>query len=401
MPRISIGHRYGISVRFHRAATMKLPVRFLKRLQKGFAVLHWDIAPFFTLHLGGPVQIIKKYAPGILLCFGLATLCWWLGKLFPVIGGPIFAIILGMVLALILGDRAVLQSGITFTSKKVLQYAVILLGFGMNFLTVLETGQQSLPIIAVTIAVSLLIAFGLHKLLKIPGNISTLIGVGSSICGGSAIAATAPVIKADNQEIAQSISVVFFFNLVAALIFPSLGVLLGFDTTDATCFGVFAGTAVNDTSSVTAAAATWDHMFGLGSSTLDIAVTVKLTRTLAIIPILIVLAIYTNRKAKGEGKGVGKDALGILKALPTFVFGFIIASIITTILAYFGVPAETFAPFKEASKFLIIMAMGAIGLATNLVALIKSGAKPLLLGTACWVGITVSSLLVMKLMGFW
>lgn len=342
---------------------------------------------------------MKKYAPGILLCLGLALACWWLGQLLPVIGGSIFAIVIGMVLALILGERKVLKSGITFTSKKVLQYAVIMLGFGMNFLTVLETGQQSLPIIVITIAISLLLAFGLHKILHIPGNISTLIGVGSSICGGSAIAATAPVIKADDQEIAQSISVVFFFNLVAALIFPSLGVLLGFPTTDGTCFGAFAGTAVNDTSSVTAAAATWDHMFGLGSSTLDIAVTVKLTRTLAIIPIIIGLALFTNRKSKGEGEKQG--VRGIIKVLPTFVFGFILASIITTIAISFGIPAETFAPLKELSKFMIIMAMGAIGLNTNLVKLVKSGAKPLLLGLVCWVGITLSSLLVMKFMGFW
>ena len=115
--------------------------------------------------------------------------------------------------------------------KKILQYAVILLGFGMNLEVVLETGKQSLPIILCTIGTSLIIAYILHRAMHIPGNISTLVGVGSSICGGSAIAATAPVIDADDEEVAQAISVIFLFNILAALIFPVLGGALGFFTT--------------------------------------------------------------------------------------------------------------------------------------------------------------------------
>ena len=123
--------------------------------------------------------------------------------------------------------------------------------------------------------------------------------VGSSICGGSAIAATAPVIDADDTEVAQAISVIFFFNVIAAVLFPVLGSALGFDTTSGSSFGLFAGTAINDTSSVTAAASTWDSMWNLGSETLNTAVTVKLTRTLAIIPITLVLSlIRTNLTAK-------------------------------------------------------------------------------------------------------
>ena len=128
--------------------------------------------------------------------------------------------------------------------------------------------------------------------MHIDSNISTLIGVGSSICGGSAIAATAPIIDADDDEVAQAISVIFFFNVLAALLFPMFGHFLGFDTTSGEAFGIFAGTAVNDTSSVTATASTWDSMWNLGTQTLDKAVTVKLTRTLAIIPITLVLALF-------------------------------------------------------------------------------------------------------------
>ena len=135
---------------------------------------------------------------GLLLCFIIALACYFLGQRFPIIGGPVFAILIGMVLTLFLKDKTKLQPGITFTSKKILQYAVILLGFGLNLNVILETGKQSLPIILATITTSLCIAAILCKVMHVPGKISTLVGVGSSICGGSAIAATAPVIDADD-----------------------------------------------------------------------------------------------------------------------------------------------------------------------------------------------------------
>ena len=237
------------------------------------------------------MKTIKQNLPGILICLLIAVPSWLIGKKFPVIGGPVIAIIIGMLLALVWTPSGNLKTGITFTSKKVLQLAVILLGFGLDLNVVLRTGSQSLPIIICTISTSLLIAFLLHKAMHIDSNISTLIGVGSSICGGSAIAATAPVIDADDEEVAQAISVIFFFNVLAALFFPILSHAIGFNTASGESFGIFAGTAINDTSSVTAAASTWDSMWNLGSQTLDKAVTVKLTRTLAIIPITLVLAL--------------------------------------------------------------------------------------------------------------
>lgn len=156
------------------------------------------------------MNFIKKNWKGVLLCLIIAIPSWILGKIFPIVGGPVFAILLGMVITLLVSDKSALQSGITFVSKKILQYAVILLGFGMNLSVILQTGKQSLPIILATITTSLVVAWVLHKILHVPGKISTLIGVGSSICGGSAIAATAPVIDADDEEVAQSISVIFF-----------------------------------------------------------------------------------------------------------------------------------------------------------------------------------------------
>lgn len=340
---------------------------------------------------------IRKNAPGLLLCLVIAVPSWFFGKRFPIIGGAVTAIIVGMIVTLFIKDKSKLEAGIKFTSKKILQWAVVLLGFGMNLNVIFQTGVQSLPIIICTIAASLLIAFVLQRAMHMPSKIATLIGVGSSICGGSAIAATAPVIDAGDEEVAQSISVIFFFNVLAALIFPAFGSLIGFDTASGEAFGIFAGTAVNDTSSVTAAASTWDAMWGLGSETLDKAVTVKLTRTLAIIPITLVLAFIRTRKANGTG---GKK-VSFKKIFPFFILYFIGASVITTVAVSLGADAAVFSPVKELSKFFIVLAMSAIGINTDIVKLVKTGGKPLILGACCWAGITGTSLLVQHLMGIW
>ena len=137
--------------------------------------------------------LIKDRFQGVFLCFVLALPAYFLGKEFEIIGGPVFAILLGMLLSKFVREKDILKSGITFTSKKVLQYAVILLGFGLNLSTVIAVGATSLPIIISTIATSLITAYIIFKLINIPAKSSILIGVGSSICGGSAIAATAPV----------------------------------------------------------------------------------------------------------------------------------------------------------------------------------------------------------------
>ena len=335
----------------------------------------------------------------MLVCLAIAVPSWLLGKRFPVVGGAVIAILAGMVITMFLPDKSRLESGIKFASKKILQWAVVLLGFGLNLRVIAQTGRQSLPIILCTITTSLVIAFVLHKVLRIPGKISTLVGVGSSICGGSAIAATAPVIDADDEEVAQAISVIFFFNVLAAVLFPAFGSLLGFSTTSGEAFGIFAGTAVNDTSSVTAAAATWDSMWGLGTATLDKAVTVKLTRTLAIIPITMVLALVRARRGKAAGSE-GK-AVNFREIFPFFILYFIAASVITTLALRLGVPAAVFTPVKEQSKFLIVLAMAAIGLNSNLVKLVRTGGKPIVLGACCWVGITAVSLLMQHILRIW
>ena len=336
------------------------------------------------------MEFVRKNAPGILICLVIAVPAWLLGQWLPVVGGPVFAILIGMVIALFWKDQKAAKSGITYTSKKILQLAVVLLGFGMNLGSVLQVGGQSLPIIVSTIATSLIVAFALYKALHMDANISTLIGVGSSICGGSAIAATAPVIGADDEEIAQAISVIFLFNVIAALIFPTLGGALGLSNEG---FGLFAGTAVNDTSSVTAAAAAWDGMHP-GANTLDTAAIVKMTRTLAIIPITLVLALLRTRR---EGKQAGAQ-VNLKKIFPWFVLLFLLASVITTVLP---IPAGAVSFLKDASKFFIVMAMAAIGLNTDIVKLVKTGGKPILMGFCCWVAIAAVSLGVQHVLGIW
>ena len=349
---------------------------------------------------------LRKNWKGITAALVIAILSWFTGEKFPIIGGPVVAILSGMLLSMCIQNKSELADGLKFVSKKILQWAVILLGFGMNLGVIAKTGAQSLPIICVTIATSLTVSFLLCKAMKIPEKISTLVGVGSSICGGSAIAATAPVINADDEEVAQAISVIFFFNVLAAIIFPNLGNLIGFGH-EATGFGIFAGTAVNDTSSVTAAASTWDTMWNLGSSTLDKAVTVKLTRTLAIIPITLALAFIQAAKAKKMAKGSDAQlTFSFTKVSPWFILYFIAASIITTICYTYITDQqllknvkEFFATLKTLSKFFIVFAMSAIGLNTNIIKLVKTGGKPLIMGAACWICITGASIMMQHSLG--
>lgn len=350
------------------------------------------------------MSFMKKNGFGIIICTIIAAIATVLSGLqlgsfsFEIIGAPVFAILLGMIVTLLKPDFATsdsLSSGIKFTSKKILQWAVIILGFSLNLGTIVSVGTKCLPVIVATISTSLIVAFIMMKILKMDSKVSTLIGVGSSICGGSAIAATAPVIDADDSEVAQSISVIFLFNVLAALIFPTFGHAIGFGSEG---FAVFAGTAVNDTSSVTACAATAESIYGI-DGILSAAVTVKLTRTLAIIPITLVLALYKTYNAKKSGKKGGSYSMKSI--FPVFILYFILAAIVTTLVGAIGENAftvfymNTFVKaMKWLAKFFIAMAMCAIGLNTNIVTLIKKGGKPIIMGFACWAAITAVSILV-------
>lgn len=328
------------------------------------------------------IMKLNKNFAGILLALAIALPAWYLGKLFPIMGGPVFGILIGILVAF-WKRPPVFNEGLKFTSKKLLQAAIILLGFEMNLYNVIKVGGQSLLVMLFTLTAAFITAWLVGRALKLQGNIAILIGVGTAICGGSAIAATAPVIKAEDKEIAYSISTIFLFNVAAVFIFPAIGHLVHMSDVG---FGIWAGTAINDTSSVVAAGYSYSDAAG------TLATIVKLTRTLMIIPITLFLAIYTHRKTSQH------STFSLSKVFPWFVLGFVIASIMSTIGL---VPIEAGKLLAQMGKFLIVMAMAAIGLNTNLKQLIGNGFKPILLGMSCWIAVAVTSILVQYMLNLW
>ena len=327
-------------------------------------------------------MILPKILPGVFLALVLAAPAWYLGKLLPIVGGPIFGILLGLVIA---GWKrpAVFTEGIRFTSKKLLQAAIILLGFEMSLDQVLNAGSQSLLVMFFTLGAAFITVWLVGSSLKVESNTRILIGVGTAICGGSAIAATAPVIKANDSEVAYSISTIFLFNVAAVFIFPLIAHLLGMSDAG---FGLWAGTAINDTSSVVAAGYSYSDAAG------NLATIVKLTRTLMIVPITLVLAIYFAKK------NATNHSFRLAKVFPWFILGFLAASIISTT----GIlPVLAGQILAKTGKLLIVMAMVAIGLSTNLRQLISNGLNPILLGLACWAAVTLTSLAVQQVIQIW
>lgn len=323
-------------------------------------------------------SIINKI-PGIALAGAIAVPAWFMGAAFPVIGSPVLGILFGMLLAF-WKRPAVLNEGVKYTSQKLLQYSIVLLGFGMNLYQVFQVGRSTLLLMAFTLSAAFFAAYIFGKLLKLNRNTITLIGVGTAICGGSAIAAAAPVIRASDGEVAHSISTIFLFNVIAAFLFPALGRAMGMSDYH---FGLWAGTAVNDTSSVVAAGYTFSDAAG------SLAVVVKLTRTLMIVPVTLALALIasrTNKEAAAQRSGYS-----FVKIFPWFVLGFVGASVANT---FCPLPAGADGFLMQAGKFVIVMAMASIGLNTNVVKLVKSGGRPILLGFACWAVLSVTALLV-------
>lgn len=346
---------------------------------------------------------MKKFLPGIIFCFIFGMPAWFLGNMFPIVGSPVIGIIFGMLVTMFFPkilsaklfanvfNEAAFEDGVKYTSKKILQYSIILLGFSMNLFHVLKVGTESLSIIIITLTASFTTAYFVGKMLGLDGKMTTLIGVGTSICGGSAIAATAPVIKAKDADVAHAISTIFLFNIIAVFIFPALGAAFGMSDIG---FGMWAGTAINDTSSVVAAGAAWSNMVG-NDKALAYATIVKLTRTLMIVPITLVLAFFTARNAKKEMASA--ESFSIASVFPWFVLWFLVTAVINT---FFELGTAS-AIFVIIGKYMIVMAMVAIGLNTDLKKLIRNGFKPIFLGVCCWGAVAIASLLVQKIIGIW
>lgn len=331
---------------------------------------------------------VKQLGSGILLSLGIALVAAYAGSMFPLIGGAVFGILIGIAAGSVVRIRGGIMPGVQFTSKKVLQWAVMLLGSGLGLGQVYATGAASLVIILVTISSALLVAVAAGRALGVHFNLKSLIGVGTAICGGSAIAAIAPVIEAEDQEVSYAISTVFLFNVIAVFIFPPLGHLLGMSQEG---FGLFAGTAINDTSSVVAAGYTYGNAAG------DHATVVKLTRTLMIIPIaLAFVAVMVRRKRAAHTHADPHVRIGGI--FPWFILGFLTMSALNT-SGILGDPAIAF--LTGAGKFLIVMALSAIGLKTDLRTMLASGTRPLILGLIVWVTVALTSIAVQWSGGQW
>src|SRR5690606_17666157 len=319
---------------------------------------------------------------GLPLAAGLGLAAWLLGAMFPLIGGPVFGILLGMAWRNVLGLAPVFIPGVVFCSRQVLKWSIIGLGFGLSLGQVMKTGASSLAVTLVTLSVAFLTAWLLGRWLKLGSRLSTLIGVGTAICGGSAIAAVAPIIKPDDHETALSISTIFLFNIVAVLVFPALGHWMGLSDHG---FGLWAGTAINDTSSVVAAGYSYSTAAG------DIATIVKLTRATLIIPICIVIAFWVAWRNQHS-----ETRVSLATIFPWFILWFLAASATRSLGL---IPEALLEPLHLLSQFLIIMALTAIGLSSDLRRMALAGGRPLLLGLGTWMAVALGSLGMQLLTG--
>jgi uncharacterized integral membrane protein (TIGR00698 family) len=325
---------------------------------------------------------LKSYGYGVLLSFVIALISTYLGKQFPIIGGAVFGIIIGIAINNTVGKPKKSLNGVTFTSKKILQWAIIVLGAGLSLTQVWKTGLNSFSVMIFTLSTAFLAAYGFGKLMGIPSNLKALIGVGTAICGGSAIAAISPVIEADEMEIAYSISTIFLFNIIAVLIFPPLGHLLGFSDN---AFGLWAGTAINDTSSVVAAGYAFSNAAGA------YATIVKLTRTTMIIPISLIFSVVVSIQKKKDAKDTGKVNYSLKKIFPWFILWFLVASLLNT-LGLFDSTAIKY--INTLGKFMIVMALSAVGLSADFKKMLKTGIKPMILGLIVWFTVAIVSLII-------
>ncbi len=334
------------------------------------------------------MKFIKQNSYGIILSAAVAAVAYILGRIFPIVGGPVFGILIGMIINNTFGKPVSSVEGIRFTGKKVLQWSIILLGAGLSMNQVAEAGLSSFFLMIFTLSAAFVTAYVAGYFLKIPFKLKSLIGTGTAICGGSAIAALSPVIDADEHDISFSISTVFLFNIAAVFIFPAAGHLLGFSNEG---FGLWAGTAINDTSSVVAAGYSYSKEAG------DYATIVKLARTLLIVPICLVYALvfyFSQKRTSAASNQTVRYSL--IKIFPWFVLGFLFMSMLRSTEV---IPITAADVIAEGGKIAIILALSAIGLNADFRRMCKTGIKPVILGLIVWAAVTFSSLAVQFVTG--
>lgn len=330
----------------------------------------------------------KNIFPGLLAAVIIAILAKFLEDAMPIhlIGASVIAIFIGMILNAIYKPAA-LSVGLKFTSKKILKLAIILLGASLSIQTVLEVGKLSLIVMCATLLTCFGGGYFIGKALGLNWKISNLISAGTGICGGSAIAAIAPVIDAEDTDIAYAMSATFLFDMAMIVLFPFMGHALGLSDM---AYGLWAGTAVNDTSSVVAAGYAYSEAAG------DFATMVKLTRTLSIIPTVLVFA-YVNARVKQKEAGIQTTKkVNIKNLFPYFIVGFLLLSAFKS-LGF--IPEPVSVTLKELSKFLMVMALGAIGYSTSFKEMKKSGIAPMIHGFIISALVVIVAIGVEYLMG--
>ena len=312
---------------------------------------------------------VGEIIPGLAISVLIAFVAKTIEGLLPIhiIGAPVIALFIGMIINHFWKPKF-LNSGIKFTSKKVLKFAIILLGASLSVRVILSVGKMSLMVMLFTLLTCFGGGYFIGKALGLNWKLSNLISAGTGICGGSAIAAIAPVIDADDSDIAYAMSATFLFDMAMIILFPIMGRLLGLSDM---AYGLWAGTAVNDTSSVVAAGYAFSENAG------DFATMVKLTRTLSIIPTVLVFSLINLRIKRKENINSGYKKVNIAKIFPWFILGFLALAIVNS----FGIiPVSISAIAKNTSKFLMVAALAAIGLNTSFKDMKKSGINPMIHG---------------------
>ncbi len=332
---------------------------------------------------------MKNILSGFILSLFIAFVAILIENSFSVhlISGSVIALFIGMGINHFIKIPSNFKPGIKFTSKKILRYAIILLGASLSIQTVLEIGKFSLSVMVFT----LLTCFGggyiSGKLLGLNWKLSNLISAGTGICGGSAIAAIAPTIDADNKDIAYAMSATFIFDMAMILLFPIMGEYLGLSDV---AYGLWAGTAVNDTSSVVAAGYAYSEAAG------DFATMVKLTRTLSIIPTVIIFSLIHARLMRKENPNSKSSKIKFSTLIPWFIVGFICMSILNSINL---IPVELGIALKTLSKFMMVASLAAIGLNTSFNEMKQSGINPMIHGFIISLAVVVVAIGVIYFIG--
>ena len=330
----------------------------------------------------------RRLRPGLVLALGLGAVATVAGRAVPVLGGPVLGILLGVAAAAAIPAvrSDVLAPGLRWSARLPLQAAIVVLGATLSLGQVARVGLESLPVLLTTLAVALAGAALVGRWLGVERDARVLIGVGTGICGASAIAATAAVIEPRRSDVAYAIGTIVTFNVAAVLVFPPLGHLMDLDPH---AFGLWAGTAINDTSSVVAAA------YSYGGDAGPYALVVKLTRTLMIVPIVLFLA-HRRQRAELGTVPVGHPVARATRLVPPFLVGFLVAAGLTSLGV---VPASWHGALTTAGTFLITTALTAIGLTLRPDDIRQAGLRPLALGGILWVAVAGTSLIVQAATG--